>query len=197
MQACPSGFQRQPLDRAHGILLGRLPEELPQNTDFFEKLWNLHPPQFHEIRMHGRLLKTPRWQQAYGRDYQYSGSRNNALPVPELLEPHWQWARETVDARLDGLLLNWYDGAHGHYIGRHRDSTSGLQPGAPILTLSFGERRTFRMRPWKGSGYVDFEVGNGSALLLPHETNLAWTHEVPAFKKLRGRRISLTLRGFA
>ncbi len=196
MQKLPPSFQRHPLDGVHCIHLGEFPKSLAQDTEFFEELWRLHPAQFHEVQMHGRRLKTPRWQQAYGRDYQYSGSRNNSLPISQLLEPHWQWAKQTVDARLDGLLLNWYDGARGHYIGRHRDSTRDMEHGAPILTLSFGQRRTFRMRPWKGRGYLDFEVGNGSALLIPYATNLAWTHEVPASKKLRGRRISLTMRAF-
>ena len=69
-------------------------------------------------------------------------------------------------------------------------------PGSPIVTISFGEERTFRLRPWKGKGFTDFAATHGSVLVMPYETNLAWTHEVPARKKLEGKRISVTLRAF-
>jgi hypothetical protein len=32
---------------------------------------------------------------------------------------------------------------------------------------------------------------------MPFQTNAAWTHEVPAFRKWQGRRISVTFRAFA
>ena len=37
--------------------------------------------------MHGRAVKPPRWQQAYGADYRYTGNTNRALPVPDELAP--------------------------------------------------------------------------------------------------------------
>jgi hypothetical protein len=76
--------------------------------------------------MHGRPIKTPRWQQAYGADYHYTGRTNAALSVPAILEPLHHWARQAIDDRLNGLLLNWYDGALGHYIGPHHDSTKKM-----------------------------------------------------------------------
>lgn len=87
-------------------------------------------------------------------------------------------------------------GALGHYIGRHRDSTRNMVEGAPIVTVSFGERRNFRLRPCKGKGFKDFPATDGTVFIMPYETNLAWTHEVPKSAKLRGRRISITFRAF-
>ena len=81
-------------------------------------------------------------------------------------------------------------------IGAHRDSTVGMIEGAPIVTLSLGEERIFRMRPWKGQGYEDFVVGDGDLLVIPFDTNQAFTHEVPKFKRYGGKRISVTARGF-
>jgi len=69
-------LRRIPLDEKHSIFLGFLPEELTCDDSLFQKLWGLHPDEFHDIRIHGKLLKTPRWQQAYNRNYQYSGSSN-------------------------------------------------------------------------------------------------------------------------
>jgi len=189
--------ERLPLDDAHCLFRRELPAELLPNDDGFEVLWALHPEAFHLVRMHGREVPTPRWQQAYGRAYDYSGSRNEALPVAPELAPYLEWTRREIDARLNGLLLNWYDGARGHYIGKHRDTFDALVPGAPIVTISLGESRLFRLRPWKGQGFQDFPADHGSVFILPFETNLAWTHEVPKSKRATGRRISLTFRAFA
>jgi alkylated DNA repair dioxygenase AlkB len=101
-----------------------------------------------------------------------------------------------VDARLNGILLNWYDGKFGHYIGKHRDSTDDMVDGAPIVTVSLGEERKFRLRPWKQAGFIDFDAVPGSVFIMPYTTNLTWTHEVPHSAKYRGRRISITLRTF-
>ena len=116
--------------------------------------------------------------------------------MPPLLAPLLDWARAAVDGRLNGVLVNWYDGALRHYIGRHRDSTMNLVEGGPIVTISFGEERVFRLRPWRGSGAVDFPARDGTVFVMPYETNRAWTHEVPHSSRRTGRRISVTLRGF-
>ncbi|MEL7160532.1 MAG: alpha-ketoglutarate-dependent dioxygenase AlkB [Bacteroidota bacterium] len=162
----------------------------------FSALWESHPAEYHRIVMHGKEVRTPRWQQAYGHNYQYSGSRNNALPITPSLAPFLTWCRQHVDARLNGLLLNWYDGQLGHYIGAHRDSTIGLVKDCPIVTISLGEERIFRMRPHGGSGYQDFSVRHGDALVIPAATNTKWTHEIPKFKRYQGKRISVTVRGY-
>ena len=112
------------------------------------------------------------------------------------LAPLLAWAREAVDARLNGLLVNWYDGRLGHYIGRHRDSTARLLLGSPIVTISLGQARVFRMRPWRAKGYRDFHAGDGTVFVMPYATNLAWTHEVTHRAVDTGRRISVTLRAF-
>jgi alkylated DNA repair dioxygenase AlkB len=160
------------------------------------EIWDLHPEEFHEITMHGRMVKIPRWQQAYGRDYRFSGRINRALPVPAVLEPLLAWSQEQLDPRLNGLVLNWYDAAREHYIGPHRDKTKGLIAGAPIVTISLGEERVFRVRPWKATGVVDFPALHGTVFVMPFETNQVFTHEVPHFARHEGRRISVTLRAF-
>jgi alkylated DNA repair dioxygenase AlkB len=141
-------------------------------------------------------VRTPRWQQAFGRDYHYTGQVNSAIPVSPILEPLLAWASGAIDARLNGILVNWYDGQKGHYIGAHRDSTIKMIEGVPIVTISLGEERAFRLRPWKGTGFIDIPVRNGTVIVMPHITNKHWTHEVPHSHNRTGRRISVTLRGF-
>jgi alkylated DNA repair dioxygenase AlkB len=182
------------LDDRHVLFEGTLPSALRPD---FEALWELHPAAFHRIAMHGREVETPRWQRAYGADYHYTGRTNRALPVPPLLSPLLSWCSERFDERLNGLLLNWYDAERRHYIGRHRDSRKNMCEGAPIVTISLGEERVFRLRPWRGKGKRDFAAESGTLFVMPYATNLAWTHEVPHFARHRGRRISITLRAFA
>ncbi|OWK40401.1 2OG-Fe(II) oxygenase [Fimbriiglobus ruber] len=147
--------------------------------------------------MPGGPVQTPRWQQAYGADYHYTGRTNTALPVPPVLEPLREWVRQSIDPRLNALLLNWYDGP-GHYIGPHHDSTKDMVPDSPIVTLSFGETRVFRLTRGRGGEKElrDFEASNGVVFVLPFATNLAWKHAVPKSARYCGRRISVTLRAF-
>ena len=192
-----SDFACHELGNGHALWLGRLPEALVLDAAAFDTLWSMHPSEHNEIMIHGRVVKIPRWQQAYGKDYQFSGATNKALPIPDLLQPLLDWTRQAVDERLNGILVNWYDGQAGHYIGPHRDKSEDLIVGVPIVTLSFGEERTFRVRPWRGPGHMDFQAANGAVFVLPYETNQAFTHEVPASKRRIGRRISVTMRAFS
>ncbi|MCB9741130.1 MAG: alpha-ketoglutarate-dependent dioxygenase AlkB [Alphaproteobacteria bacterium] len=184
-----------PLDAEHHLLLGTLPAALRPGPEAFEALWDLHPDEHHEVVMAGRPVNVPRWQQAYGRDYRFTGRVSRALPVPPELEPLLAWGR-TIEPQVNSLLLNWYDGRLGHYIGRHRDKTAPMVPGTPIITVSLGEARVFRMRPWRQPGMVDVPIPDGAVVLIPWATNLAFTHEVPKSAKAQGRRISVTLRAF-
>jgi hypothetical protein len=65
-------------DKSH-IFAGMLPEELRLDPSAFEKMWCLHPELYHKIKMRGKIVPTPRWQQSYMVDYQYSGTTNKAL----------------------------------------------------------------------------------------------------------------------
>jgi alkylated DNA repair dioxygenase AlkB len=189
-------FVAHELDGVSKLYVGKLPSHLSFSQAEFDDLWAMHPQEYHEIRMPGGLVKTPRWQQAFGADYHYTGRVNKAVPIPPILEPVFTWTKETVDDRLNGMLLNWYDAKFGHYIGKHRDSTTNMVEGSPIVTLSLGEERVFRLRPWKGTGYRDFPATSGTLFVMPYDTNMAWTHEVPHFEKYQACRISITLRAF-
>ncbi|CAM2008044.1 alpha-ketoglutarate-dependent dioxygenase AlkB [Acanthopleuribacter pedis] len=189
-------MQNHQLDAGHHIQTGTLPAELILDTAGFDSLWASRPADFHIVHMHGKPVPTPRWQQAYGKDYVYSGNINRALPTTATLAPFLAWARERFHDGINSLLLNWYDGTQGHYIGRHRDATAHMVPDSPIITVSLGEERIFRLRPYGGKGFHDVTLGHGAVVLIPFATNQRWTHEVPHFKRFTGRRISITLRAF-
>src|SRR5271155_2705974 len=98
------GLELSSYDLGDGYIFrsGRLPEGLLWDDATFESVWATHPSDKHEIMMHGRLVQTPRWQQAYGADYHYTGRINAALPVPPVLEPLHAWACRAIDERLNG-----------------------------------------------------------------------------------------------
>lgn len=187
------GFTPHDLGDGHVLHFGRLPDALVWSPAEFALAWELHPDVRPTIFLHGRAVAIPRYQQAYGADYHFSGQTSRALAVPEPLQPLLDWTRHAIHPALNGLLLNWYDGP-GHYIGPHRDSVKRMVADAPIVTVSFGETRTFRLS--KGSEKRDFPAENGDVFVLPQATNAAWKHAVPKSARYRGRRISVTVRGF-
>ena len=183
----------------YAFVTSRLPLVLDREAHVrFDVLWELRPERFHEITQPftGKSIPLPRWQQAYGHDYRYTGNVNRALPVPPVLEPYLAWVRGAFDPRLNGLLLNWYDADKRHYIGPHRDSTTGLVEGTRIVTISIGARRSFRFRRAKGKGFVDFLASHGTVFVLPWVTNRHLKHAVPHRAADTGRRISITARAF-
>jgi alkylated DNA repair dioxygenase AlkB len=115
--------------------------------------------------------------------------------VPADICPLLQWTQTQIDARLNGVLINWYDGSLGHKIGPHHDSTTNRVPGTPIVTISFGEARIFRLSQGTARRQ-DFVAESGDVYIMPWDTNLAWKHAVPHYKRYQGRRISVTMRAF-
>ena len=190
-----SDFKPFPLNDKCRVLVGRLP---PLEIDF-QALWDTHPPHFNRIKMYAKEVYIPRWQQAYGRDYAFSGQVNEAMVITPEMVPFLEWARHLHPdlGILNGLLLNWYDPEMGHYIGRHRDSETGLVPGSPIITISLGGERLFRMKPHGATvPKIDIPVSDGDIVVIPWKTNKAWTHEVPKLTRFTERRISITVRAF-
>ena len=189
-------FEAHVLEDGHSFLVGRLPGELCPDGVGFEVLWNLHPKDFDDFKMMGKLTKLPRWQQAYGKDYYFSGRISEARPIPPVLDPILRWSRERIDDRLNGLLLNWYDGELGHYIGPHNDEIIG--PGARGPDRDRFPRRGADLSPDSSRAEVkrDFLAEAGTVFIMPYDTNRAWKHSVPKCARYRGRRISITLRAF-
>lgn len=197
------GFTQHFLSPECSLELSSIPDSLVLQGVQFEELWNLRPLEFRRIVIHGREVAIPRWQSAYGRNYIFSGQVATGEEIPPILTPFLNWAKMHVDTRMNGLLLNWYDGKLGHYIGAHHDETKQLWPGTKIVTISLGDERIFRMTREETRDHKrcivetrDFPIPAGSVVVIPWETNLQWKHSVPKFARFTGRRVSITLRAF-
>jgi alkylated DNA repair dioxygenase AlkB len=176
---------------------GKLPDELVPDSRRFDEIWAMHPIEPSIIMIHGRPVKVPRFDKAYGRDYPFSGSVAQADPVPEILAPFLTWVQENIEPSANGLFVNWHDASLGHYHGRHRDSVRGVVHGTPITTISMGQPRVFRLRPYpEKKPTIDIDFQNGDVIVIPWETNQSWYHEIPRLIGNKGRRISVTIRSF-
>ena len=185
------------LSSDHCVYRGKLPDSL-STVGLFPQLWSLKPDTRSFVKMPSGPVAVPRYDKAFGEDYAFRGQMALADPIPAALQPFLDWVRETVEPTANGIFMNWHEASEGHYHGKHRDSVKGLIQGTPITTISFGEARIFRVRQWKGDkkARFDFNFHDRDVIVIPWETNLNWTHEIPKLKSNVGRRISITIRSF-
>lgn len=193
-----------------------LPSELQLNQTDFTRIWNLHPTEFGKVNVFG-VKNTPRWQQPYGKNYNFSKTDHPALPIEDpfflklmkYCEDHTATYMNRVP--FNGLLVNWYQDGN-HYIGAHSDSESDLVAGSPIYSFSYGQERDFIIRPkvvddeWiafrnhnklKEDRIVLALPGN-SLVIMGGQMQTYYKHEVPkrALSTAPNPRINITIRHF-
>jgi alkylated DNA repair dioxygenase AlkB len=99
------------------------------------------------------------------------------------------------------ILLNWYsDGLH--YIGPHSDDERQLVTESPVLSVTRGAARKFRLRQKKVKGILkDVLMPDGTVLVMGGKFQKELTHDVPKVGGAKGaavgRRINVTLRQFS
>ena len=178
---------------------GKLPFKL--NKEQYQTLWNSHPVERNEIFIFNKYHKVPRWQQAYGQNYQFSGNTTIAQPITDMLQKYIDWANMNEKKKgriggLNGVLVNWYEDGE-HYIGWHSDDESQLDENAPIYTISLGVTRTFKIREKKNKKNVtNYELENNDFLIMGGEFQKHYQHQLPKRKKCKHSRISITIRKF-
>lgn len=115
----------------------------------FDQIWNLHPENYGQVRIQGRVINTPRWQQTYGKSYSYTGMNHEALEIPDELQPLINYVNSfdyTDDCKkFNQMLINWYENGH-HYIGAHSDDTKQLVKNSSIVSITLGAERVFRLK---------------------------------------------------
>uniref|UniRef100_A0A7S4DRY1 Fe2OG dioxygenase domain-containing protein n=1 Tax=Lotharella globosa TaxID=91324 RepID=A0A7S4DRY1_9EUKA len=171
----------------------------------FKELWDSHPTEYNEIMMHGRMVKIPRWQEAFGQSYTFSGSTAVARRhVPKAVATCMTRVNRLVSCfAFKMALVNWY--APQHYLGPHHDDARQLVDFSPIVSITWGQTRTFRIKrnPKKeceGSKNISLDLRTGDLLLMSWGLNKTHKHEVTKLAKGRqvaaGGRINVTLRAF-
>jgi len=176
-----------------------VPEEIQMDALMFEHIWNLHPEDYGTVKIYGKDIKTPRWQQTYGKDYKFSGINHEALPITDpYLQKLNEWVNNNSGLLFNQLLINWYQDGN-HYIGKHSDNEKQLVPNSPIYSFSFGQNRDFRIISKDNSlKPIKINLPSNSLIIMGGEMQTHFYHEVPkrALSNCPNRRINITFRLF-
>jgi alkylated DNA repair dioxygenase AlkB len=161
----------------------------------------LHPEEYGQVSYMGKTVNTPRWQQTYLKDYYFSGMIHKALLLPEELQPFLDWAN-TVSPNViyNQVLINWYANGN-HYIGPHSDDEKQLVELSPVLSVSLGQERIFRIRQKSTNDtVVDIPMPSDTYVMMCGKMQKKYLHEVPKVTGKKGnemgRRINITFRVF-
>ncbi len=191
------------LNNSHESWVIHAPGFISLDTSSFDELWNLHPTDRKSIIIGGRSVKLPRFVENYGIDYKFSHTMFPGREPPPILESILEKLRPLVSnnahqSLLNNCLMNWYESGN-HYIGLHSDNEPELYPHSPILTLSLGATRTFRLAPKSNmrnrqQHCLDVEVAHGDLLIMGGTTQTTHLHSVTKTLRCPNPRISVTMR---
>ncbi|MFN2626202.1 MAG: alpha-ketoglutarate-dependent dioxygenase AlkB, partial [Mycobacteriales bacterium] len=95
---------------------------------------------------------------------------------------------------FDSVWVNLYrDGTDS--VAWHGDRNAKTQSNPLVATVSLGSARKFQMRR-KGTAKIThvFEPGHGDLLVMGGACQHDWEHTVPKVAKVRGPRMSVTIR---
>ncbi len=168
----------------------------------YNDLWNTHPDRYNYINIYGKSIRLPRYTMNCLKDYYFSGKMFKANILPDIMNNIVSKLQSLViydnKTLLNGCLLNWYQNGE-HYIGPHSDSEVNLIKESPILTLSLGASRTFRLtakKKFNNNFSKDIIINNEDLLIMMGKTQETHTHMIPKTKKCLNSRLSITMRCF-
>lgn len=180
-------------------------------SEIFKQMWDERPVDKSIIKMLGKEVLTPRYQQTYGKDYHFAGVDNKSKPLESFPNDYLNklliWSNDHMkrnklyideskkDYDLNGIVVNWYD--EGHYIGPHSDKERDLVLDMPIYSFSFGFSRDFDIYPVGKPKLFKTRVllNHNSLIIMGGTCQKTHKHAVPKRKRC-GKRINITLRCF-
>ncbi len=178
-----------------------IPDFVKLTKEERESLYKQCPTKKHQIKIYDKYVDLPRYQQAYGKSYSYSGTTAKSKPMPEVIERIRDLIKEELYPNIDFnmCLVNWYNGGN-HYIGQHSDDEKKFIKNTPVvgITFCFGLPRKIVFKNKKTKKTVkDVWLYNNSLYSMEGEFQKEFTHGIPKVaNKGCGRRVSLTFRCF-
>lgn len=143
-----------------------------------------------EIQMFGRRLKVPRqvaWFGDAGLNYRYSGQPHIAQGWPPLLRSLRNELCSKLTLEVNFVLANRYRSG-ADYMGWHKDDEPQL--AGPVVSVSFGSTRRFRLEDPESRTTHAYELSSGSVLMHPRH----WRHTLPKTAKPITERFNLSFR---
>lgn len=136
-------------------------------------------------------------------EYSYSGITQKVQPWNDKLAELRDLICKVSGVEYNSVLLNLYrDGKDS--VGSHADDERELGTNANIASVSLGATRKFILSQYKRSnkkivdefGYEEYELVNGSLLIMSGTTQHYWKHSIPKDSSVTESRINLTFRKF-
>jgi alkylated DNA repair dioxygenase AlkB len=202
-------FKRINLKQGNGkcwlLIMDKLPPSIYMSRSIFEEIWNLHPIEFGKVKLFGKEINTPRWQESFGQSYNFSGMEHKARPINthSFLDDIVKFVCcHSGGLPYGQLLINWYESGTRHKIGWHADDEGQLadptwDDAVGIYSFSFGQTRRFDLRAKNSKvSECEIDVKDNTCLVMMGETQSFYKHQVPLEKKRLGKRINITVRIF-
>lgn len=133
--------------------------------------------------------------------YSYSGVTQTVKKwLPELLDLKNK-IESVSGVSYNSVLLNYYRDGNDS-VGLHADDEKELGINANIASISLGSTRTFILSQYRSkngnlsSNVKEFDLTNGSFLIMNGSTQHYWKHSIPKSIIEVGPRINLTYRKF-
>ena len=182
----------------------------------FDEMWLTKPSVRPQGYIMGKTVTFPRWTQAYGKDYAFSGQVASAISLNDAPEyiTRLMSKIEEIDksySKHNGVLVNYYESTEefSDYIGKHSDNEKGLCPNSDIISMTWCDSdshyRRFRLTPKKNDQNINsthtFNLFNGDLLIMGGTCQKTHNHEIMFSRKRDlneriGKRISITIRKF-
>lgn len=148
--------------------------------------------------MFGKTMYQPRLLEFLGDDgveYMYSKRIYCAKPWTTTLLKLRSIAEEITDARFNSVLANLYRDERDS-MGLHADDEPELGSNPTIVSMSFGETRTFvlKHKTRRDISPVRIPLSSGSVLVMKGTTQQHWLHGIEKKTRAHGPRINLTFR---
>lgn len=182
------------------------------SPEYFNQVWNAHPKTHAIIKMFGKDVPVPRYQQAYGRSYQFSGVTSQSIEETDYIQDmkatlnrilkglpgrssnisatndDTQRTGKSYDNEFNMCFCNWYE-PH-HYIGAHADDERQLYPHSPIASITWGSPRTFVLtavtkgayRNTKSIKRKEYVLEDGDCLIMGGSCQRTHKHEILKLK---------------
>jgi alkylated DNA repair dioxygenase AlkB len=151
-----------------------------------------------EIKIYGKTFPFPRKTAWYGYEgFKYSYSGLNLDPeswTKELLELKTKIESLLPGEEFNSVLLNLYRNGNDK-VGWHADDEKELGINPTIASLSLGATRRFDLKHKTEQGLKhQFELTNGSLIVMRGAMQHHWLHQIPKQKNVILPRINLTFR---
>jgi len=124
----------------------------------------------------------------YGTDY--NPKVNDWTPTVKMIR---DLVETETGQHCNHCVINRYVNGND-YIGYHKDKVKDIEDDTLIFTVSLGISRNMKIRHVEDKTVTDYGLKPGSLFAIGWKTNENYKHSIPKSKKVKGTRISLTLR---